>query len=517
MPFSISADLPLGVYRGHGSDGRPERLPSVARLHSALLCAAGFGPRARQDESGLSPDTADEAALRWLEDNPPDTVAIPALQVNVGRATAYRDDGTVKRANGVATVNRPGKPADASVAVGGAFTWTWSEAPPPEVASALEALCPDVAHLGTAETPVRLSTHRAEAGATHLLDREAGLFTTAGEDLDLPATGRVDELVAAHRATLPVPTVRQDAPTGGEKSSSPVPPRDAVRPARYVPVRRPSADAPWPEVIVLPLDEQIPENLRVRWAVAAHRALIRSIGFGAPPLLTGTYPEGDARPANRIGLHLLDPSQPVDLVDRAPAELAVLLPRDAPHGDVGVVLGALRGLTSLRGPGGWLRRVTDQARLVPGDAFWREPPPGTVRLWRTCPAAVPDTRGSGPEWTFAHAALLSLGFVWQGSSHLPRVPGRGGARDQRLVAAVNEAGAAVLAVEPLRSTNVTDYVHRVHEHAVVRPYRATLTTGGLGGARTIQAIGQARHLGGGLLVPVDVPEGSRLDEIGGLR
>ena len=39
MPFAIVADLPLGTYRGAGQDGRPERVPSVARLHSALLSA----------------------------------------------------------------------------------------------------------------------------------------------------------------------------------------------------------------------------------------------------------------------------------------------------------------------------------------------------------------------------------------------------------------------------------------------------------------------------------------------
>ena len=46
MPFAIVADLPLGTYHGAGQDGQPEPVPSMARLHAALLCAAGFGPRA---------------------------------------------------------------------------------------------------------------------------------------------------------------------------------------------------------------------------------------------------------------------------------------------------------------------------------------------------------------------------------------------------------------------------------------------------------------------------------------
>ncbi len=44
MPFAIVADLPLGTYHGAGRDGQPEPVPSVGRLHAALLCAAGFGP-----------------------------------------------------------------------------------------------------------------------------------------------------------------------------------------------------------------------------------------------------------------------------------------------------------------------------------------------------------------------------------------------------------------------------------------------------------------------------------------
>lgn len=71
---------------------------SVARLHSALLCAAGFGPRTVEvGHESLDVADTDVLALRWLEDNPPDSVRIPALEVNPGRAVAYRDDGTLRK------------------------------------------------------------------------------------------------------------------------------------------------------------------------------------------------------------------------------------------------------------------------------------------------------------------------------------------------------------------------------------------------------------------------------------
>jgi CRISPR-associated protein Csb2 len=43
---------------------------------------------------------------------------------------------------------------------------------------------------------------------------------------------------------------------------------------------------------------------------------------------------------------------------------------------------------------------------------------------------------------------------------------------------------------------------------VVRPYTSYLSLGDLAGPGTVQAIGQSRHLGGGLLVPFDIADGT---------
>lgn len=514
MAFSISAELPLGTYRGAGSDGRVDRLPSVARLHAALLCAAGVGPRARAQVDLLGPCEADEVALRWLEDNPPDQVAIPALQINQGAATAYRDDGTLKKSQGVYAIKTNGKSTGASVAVAGRFTWTWSCTPPAAVVDALRELCPDVSHLGTSESPVRLTTSLEAGSVTHELDPGAALFAGRGEDIEVPTSGRVDELLQAHRtATSEPPSLMSDRIVADEQSSSPTPPRTAVAAARYTPKERERADVPWPDVVLVPLDRGVPERLKVRWSVAVHRALIAAIGDGAPPVVTGVYPAGVARPTNRLALHLLDTESPTVPALPGPSTLAVLIPPGVAAGDLQVLLAAVGQLGSIRGPRGVQRRVTGVASSVSGAHFWASPPPGAVRLWRTSPPAVPDTRGADPTWTFSQAAMLSLGFVWQGSPLLPRQQGRGAARDRALSAAATGAGAAALRTEPLRTSDVHDYAHRVNEHAVVRPYRALLSTGDLGGEQAIQAIGQTRHLGGGLLVPVDVPVGTAVDDV----
>lgn len=49
------------------------------------------------------------------------------------------------------------------------------------------------------------------------------------------------------------------------------------------------------------------------------------------------------------------------------------------------------------------------------------------------------------------------------------------------------------------------YVHHVTPETAVQPYRAALRLGSLVSDRAILAIGQSRHLGGGLLVPLDMP------------
>lgn len=504
MPFAIVADLPLGTYRGASTDGRPERLPSVARLHSALLCAAGFGPRAVDHGGCMEPSDADDDALRWLEHNPPDSVLIPALEVNRGGAVAWRDDGTWSR-DGV-TKNKFGKAPNAGTAVDGKFVWIWKEAPPEPVRAALTDLCPDVAYLGTSESPVRLTAVTGDTfDATHDLDREADLFTVGGTASARPVPGRLGELHAAHRAaTGAPPRAGQDKPRKDEDSRSTIPPRELTETAWYTPRRAERANVPWPEVITIPMRSPVPEKDRVAWAVATHRALIRLIGYGAPPMITGAYPEGTRRPANRVAIHFLD-----DRVDADPAGncLAVLVPHDADTADLDALRDAVTALTSVRGPGGAVRELdVRNLRVVSGHRFWKDPEPGMIRLWRTVPAAVPETRGArGGEWNFAHAALLSAGFAWK--DRLPKVAGRGPAYYRGLASAASEAGVAVVHAKAVRTTDVGRFVHKVNEHAVVRPYEALLAMGNLAGTGTVQAIGQSRHLGGGLLVPVDVPGG----------
>ncbi|WP_295692275.1 type I-U CRISPR-associated protein Csb2 [Lapillicoccus sp.] len=531
MPFTITAELPLGTYRGAQADGRVERVPSVARLYSALLCAAGFGPRALSTGETTVPCPADEEALRWIEQTPPDRVRIPALEVNAGRTTAYRADGTIKKTTTSMSIKKLAKAPDVSVAVDGVFCWIWDQTPPAAVVAALSALCPDVPYLGTTESPVRLRTSAAEtppgaaaSGGEFILDPDAGPFSSAGgEDIALPLPGRFDELTRAHIATAEKPpSAARDRWSSDEISSASALPDREVALARYAPTLPPTADVPWTSVLILPIDTFVRERDRVGMAVAVHRALISALGEGAPTLITGEYGLGAARPVNRLAIHFVDDSLPLDLRGHRSA-VAVFLPPAVSAAELDAVAQAVDTLHTIRAGRSGAATVNGATWSVPGHRFWRTPSPGLVRTWRTSPPAVPDVRGarngravpagrrgnggSGNAWTFGHAALLSLAFTWR--AQLPQVSGRGDERNRQLVQAANDAGAAVLSAAPVRDTDVRPYFHKVHDDAVVRPYRARLWLGDLASSETVMAIGQSRHLGGGLLVPVDAPAQAR--------
>jgi CRISPR-associated protein Csb2 len=496
VSFAIVAEPLLGVYKGHVGSGQLDPLPSPARLHAALLCAAAQGVRAVADGDGLQPCEADRDALRWLEAHPPDGIAVPETLYNGGAATAYRKEGlVVKEGRNPLSEKLVGKPAVSGVAVTGRFAWTWEQSPPAPVASALADLCPEVPYLGMSESPVRLAVTEAEP--THRLDREADLFTGDGLDLAVATTGRVDALVAAHREVSVAPPLKHDVHRSSEKTVPPPVVTAGLDTGRYARPEPPLPLTPWTSVLLFPLERPIPPQLRVRYAVAVHRALVALIGDGAPAILTGAYEPGVPRPSNRCALQFLGPEAP----HVGGTALALLLPRDVSDVDLTLIRMAVRRLRRVRVAAGPF--AVEPPAEISAEEFWPEPAAGTERWWRTEPVAVPDSRPPrGGRWSLADAAALSVALVWR---HEFSAPGRGDARYRALAEAASGRGVRVESAVRVMDGDVGRYVHKVHPDTVIQPYRAVLSLGNLAGPRTIAAIGQSRHLGGGLLVPVDLP------------
>jgi CRISPR-associated protein Csb2 len=558
--FAIIAEFPLGTYRGHVGDGDLDEFPSVARLHAALLCAAATGPMACLTDNGLGPSEPAMTALQWLESNPPDALFLPRLERNQNPGiVAYRDLGLLSVEDAPESVDTKvssqgaskqtskvqkskvwrsrtlARPANDSVALAGTIAWIWDTPPPDDVRLTLENLCPDVSHLGCAESPVRLRVGQSDA--THRRDDCADLFSRSGIDVLCPTTGRTTELMEiehARRSDSSSESGDESLSEGtrqrnrGRPSARPSDP-DRVNPpeneqrlpgehrcvtrARFNTTKPSARKAPWSWALLVPLDAEIPADFRVLWAVTAHRALIRLIGSGAPALLTGHYPERAARPANRVAIHFLDTDVlDKDLVaryashDSVHALLAVMIPSGATTTDIECIARATERLKYLVGPGGdRVVRVRD-AKIVEVGAqeFWPPVPPRHTRLWRTVPAAIPDTRppcrGS---WTLEDAIALSVGLVFR--DQLGADSRVGNWRVQLATAAKNK-GVRAKSVRMVTTGDPTRFVHHVNPGVVVRPYEAVVDLGDLGAPQGLLAIGQSRHLGGGLLYPTDIPD-----------
>jgi CRISPR-associated protein Csb2 len=558
--FAIIAEFPLGTYRGHVGDGDLDEFPSVARLHAALLCAAAAGPMACLTDNGLGPSEPAMTALQWLESNPPDALFLPRLERNQNPGiVAYRHLGLLCVRDAPESVDtkessqgeskqtskvqkskvwrsrRLARPANESVALAGTIAWIWDNPPPDDVRLTLENLCPDVSHLGCAESPVRLRVGHADA--THRRDDHADLFSRSGIDVLYPTKGRTKELMEIEHArrsdsswesgdeSLTEGTRERNRGRSSPRSSDPdrvsLPEKEQRLPgehrcvtrARFNTTNASARDAPWSCALLVPLDVEIPAESRVLWAVRAHRALIRLIGSGAPALLTGHYPEGATRPANRVAIHILDKDAlDKDLIaryafhDSVRTVLAVMLPSGATTTDIECVVRATRRLKYLVGPGGdKANRVGESDAVEVGaQAFWPPVPRGHTRLWRTVPAAIPDTRppcrGS---WTMGDAIALSVGLVFRDQLE---VDSQAANWRVQLATAAKNKGVRAKRVRMVTTGDPTRFVHHVNPGVVVRPYEAVVDLGDLGAPQGLLAIGQSRHLGGGLLYPTDIPD-----------
>lgn len=508
MAIGIEATFLLGTFTGHRPDGSPDRLPDPARLHAALLNAAGQGSTAIRDTSGLHVSPEAIAALEWLEINPPTGIRLPRVYPVAGSPiTAFRREGVLRKEGGAWTDKVGGRQFSDGYALDGPVGWCWDQGIPGAVRAVLEKLCADVGCLGEATSPVQLVVTEIEP--THSLDSDASIFDTGGTDFRLPAAGRTAALTAAHTtANGKSPSIADDRHKTDDYPSPPSPTRQAVESRRYRPRGTAPADAPWVTVVLLATGRTIQPAHRVRWCTALHRALIARIGFGAPPLVTGAYAKGVRQPANRLAIQYM-PAGMVAQHGIASAAFALLIPGGASSEELAPLHRALAGFHrfSLDGRHADLTAVV----TVSGDEFWHDPLPGHTRRWTTNPVAVAETspqrRGSSvsrarSRWTLRDAARVSVGLVWRDIV----APRRDSSRwFEEVAARTVDYGVKVHDARLLHTSDVAAWVHKTPKQILVQPYRATLSLGRLATDRTLVAIGQSRHLGGGLLVPVDSP------------
>ena len=502
----IRARFPLGMYVGHRPDGSPDPLPSTLRLHAALVAAASTGSTAEARASQAARTAAATRALEWIEDNPPEYIELPPCHENAAHGGgSYRDQGVVDNA-GKESVRR--KITLSTIGTGTAVSapigWGWDNIPP-DVRDTLAALCEDVPCLGEADSAVVLELTDIEP--THRRSRTISPFSPASVRVATPLTGRLLELDALHDKANPSapPTIAKDRWVPSEKLNPPAITHVQALDIAYNSLA--SADpppAPWSDVIHIAIDAPIPDSERVAWSVTLHRAMVATLDTDASSAITGRYLPSTTKPANRVAIQPLDES--VMRMSRH-TELGPGIAVLVPHGDLEVTTSALAAVTRL------YRRGHTPIRLgkrTPIDAatFWAEPPEDTVHMWWSLHGVVPETRRPrrirDRKWTLADSGLLSVGFVFR--DELRRAAGTTAEeRYASTVDAVEEQGVSALTAAPIPNADIDQYAHKMPRGVIAQPYHLQLYGGSLLPPQAIVAIGQSRHLGGGLLVPTAVP------------
>lgn len=492
--LSIRARFPLGTFLGHEPTGQPSALPSTARLYSALVHSAGTGSSAVIGGDGdLTPSPEAIRALTWMEENPPTALQLPQtcpVSAPAGRARSWRLEGVFDRGHDYKTL----RPQSDAVTLAGPIGWAWDGDVPDTVVRTLEALCADVSCLGESDSPVVLElasispTHIGGEIRNELVGRSPGEIR-----LETPAPGRFEELEGAHRLAYPRkrPSAAADKHSWGARAGATSPGRSRIREHGYRPVREPSR-GPWVCALELQLDNPIPPAEQVRWAVVLHRSLVAALGPDATPLVTGAYGPVP-QPPNRVAIQYLL---------RSPGEAAILvmLPAACSLQETRDIHRAAREIKVLHRTRSDSRQVLGVRELDARD-FWRPIPDGYNRLWESATPLIPDTR-CGRGITFETLALVAVGYVFR--DRFPSVGGRD--RYRQLAAAVRDAGVRVVRVNRIADSRIEQYVHKAPQGVVVQPYRATYDLGGLVGTRELFALGQGRHLGSGLMVPLNVEE-----------
>ncbi|QGS35396.1 type I-U CRISPR-associated protein Cas5/Cas6 [Corynebacterium xerosis] len=512
---NLIARFPLGVYIGHTGKGAPDRFPSPLRLHSALLNAAGQGTLAVEGKKGLEPSGESLNALEWLEANPPSGIQEP-----VGQWVAPRTSRFIYRE--VSAINEKRRTEQRRLstgrAVSGNFGYHWTSVPS-KIADTIERLCADVSCLGETESVAILEPGPVEP--TLVLDPDASVFDVDGTAVLVAAPGRTAELVSEHAARFgkKPPTVAADKKADGEKPRTTTPVAGAVRTCIYRDGSGETSipDAPWERVLLLELSgPAVPVDQRVEICLALHRALVAAIGDGASAMVTGKEaPEVVDKPANRLAIQYFHASHvAVHGVDRH--ALGLLLPSGATDQDLVQLAEAIARIKKVWSKNTGKRWLTFNGVSIRADEFWPAPSKGQVRVWHPDPVAIseirpPRVKGGARPWTLADMGLLALGFVWRDRLSGIAKDLRGIRLYEALKDAIESRGVLIMGAKNV-GTHVKSFTHRTQADVPAQTWTGRFYLGNLVGPGTLLAVGQSRHLGGGLLVPEDIPvaEFSRL-------
>jgi CRISPR-associated protein Csb2 len=491
----VGIRFPAGAYRG--SDlGAAEELPTPARLHAAFVAAAGGGPSATPRGRVLVADASDREAVCWLERTEPLGMLKPptALVSYAARRHRVRVAVDAKERH---DHHREETEFEPFSAMGGAVVFAWPR-PAPELAERLKALAREITHVGRADATAVVSVWEGEFDPAAPGAYEIARGRGAGYQLRVPLAGRHDALAAEHERSLQLGPRRHDAGLKSKQASDLTP---AGIGSRHTELRRfapRTPGGPWPygevwRVLLTGLTAaDLSPRARVQSAVLIHRALVAALGSDVPEFVTGRAGDGPAAGSGHLAIQLLPP------LGREASEVLLALPAHVPDADRARLLEVVANAGSLTT--GRRKLTITGVELDSALAFW----PAPAQRFATAVPLVLDSPGTPRQvpWTLNDATVCSIGYALRGVLEDQGFAwGTGWDFRVRLVSELRLRGVAAHAIRVLR--DVGRFVHHAREGDLLVAVHAVVELGDLaGGGRGLLALGRARHLGGGLLVPL---------------
>lgn len=511
MPYAISATYPLGYYQGRSLRGETEAYPSPARLYAALMAGAYALERLEGREDGSDMTDLDGCVFDWLEAHPPAAMVLPEARSSTSTAISFRNRGGIEDGR---DARKEACPASARSFLNGSVTWFWFDAPGDAVAQRLCAIVAEVPYLGEATCPVVMGAFEVEEVPANALFRCVPSFSARECAIVVP--GRRHELQRHYRTLRAFGKTIKDVEKtkkGKDVSEGPSTCLASAFYERRMPPEKKTV-APWTHGYLLHVDDLspkrplVPEDY-VAWALCLHRALVRQFGDDLPGILQRVGSGSDG-PANGLAIQVLPAGLPVrGEYDSGGDALLVMIPAGAPAEEEAQVLAALTHVTSLYAKSLGTMAVTLTGERLDLAHFWRPVPANQVRVFETVPLFMPDgrpptkRRGSGA-WSVDDDARLAVGHVWRDLFPIDASLGSD-ARRHALSDAVRRAGIAVSGGRVVATRDVRRFTHRTPSGSALVALRALVGLSAIGCEECLAAIGQTRHLGGGLLVPIDIP------------
>jgi CRISPR-associated protein Csb2 len=518
MPLEVRADFILGFYKGHKM-GEPEDVPSPERLHAALLAGACGLERLEGKHPEKVLDRQDLELFAWLEKNAPDAIVLPEIVSSGSNARsswpiAFRNKGEIKKRK--IDTNKPCFAMERTY-LDGPIAWYWEDCPNDMITKRLRDVAQEVPYLGGSESRVALEVRSVISIPQEALRRCRISPSLDARAFRVPREGYTEELQKSfnsHEGGKEEEGGRREQDVLGDNEKEKTR-HCTFNCVSYICYAKEAArvdvpNVPWTSGYALRVENRrLTREEYVRCSVGLHRALASQFGDALPKVMQ----RASALPlANGLAIQVIAAGMPACALtpDDGHDHLLVMLPKNAPAGEEAQVVRALSKITFLNAGKSGRLDVTFLGERLDLAHFWSPQRQGARRLFTTEPLFISDCRppkrgrGTDAGWTVDDDARVAFAHVWRDQGFVTVTRGdRGREELSRMVA---DAGVAVGGGRVVPLADARDFVHHTNRGTMLVGEWATIDMGSLGRDECVCAIGQTRHLGGGLLVPVDIPK-----------